>query len=96
MEMIILENLKSRYKSLVYLHNSYYLSFNLYIYTYIHIHFTYIYIYIHLYCYTKPTVLTVRFHQYDGHFFPSSGTSTEYGPSRRHAAYGTNINIPFR
>jgi len=44
--------------------------------------------------YGEPTVLTVSFHQYDGHFFPSSGMRTEYGPSRRHKAYGTNINVP--
>eukprot|EP01084_Bolivina_argentea_P167847 291202_1 len=44
--------------------------------------------------YNEPTVLTISFHQYDGTFFPTSGLRTEYGPSRRHAAYGTNINIP--
>merc|ERR1712228_618973 len=44
--------------------------------------------------YSEPTVLTVSFHQYDGTFFPISGTRTEYGPSRRHQAYGTNINVP--
>eukprot|EP00485_Elphidium_margaritaceum_P012309 CAMPEP_0202693840 /NCGR_PEP_ID=MMETSP1385-20130828/7860_1 /ASSEMBLY_ACC=CAM_ASM_000861 /TAXON_ID=933848 /ORGANISM="Elphidium margaritaceum" /LENGTH=921 /DNA_ID=CAMNT_0049349587 /DNA_START=41 /DNA_END=2806 /DNA_ORIENTATION=+ len=44
--------------------------------------------------YTEPTVLTVSFHQYDGTFFPVTGARTEYGPSRRHAAYGTNVNVP--
>jgi len=44
--------------------------------------------------YAEPTVLTVSFHQFDGTFFPISGSRTEYGPSRRHAAYGTNINVP--
>eukprot|EP01084_Bolivina_argentea_P151462 264353_1 len=44
--------------------------------------------------YTEPTVLAVSFHQYDGSFFPVSGLRTEYGPSRRHAAYGTNVNVP--
>ena len=44
--------------------------------------------------YNDASVLTVSFHQYDGSFFPISGTRTEYGPSRRHLAYGTNINVP--
>ena len=44
--------------------------------------------------YAEPSVLTVSLHQYDGHFFPSTGSRTEYGLSRRHQAYGTNVNIP--
>ncbi|ETO29289.1 hypothetical protein RFI_07835 [Reticulomyxa filosa] len=44
--------------------------------------------------YSNPNVLTISFHQFDGTFFPCTGERKEYGPSRGHAAYGTNINIP--
>ena len=42
----------------------------------------------------ESNVLHISLHQYDGDFFPCSGKRCDYGPSRRHAAYGTNINIP--
>ena len=44
--------------------------------------------------YSEPNVLTISIHEYDGSFFPATGERGQYGTSRRHKAYGTNINIP--
>ena len=43
--------------------------------------------------YGEKNVLHVSLHEFDGYFFPCTGDRNEFGPSSRHEAFGTNINV---